>query len=207
MNMVSIGVSSQVVTPLAAAVIGAIIGGIFTFLSTYYIHHLRVKQKKKRLQRTLIGEIRLSNIGVTQEYANEISDHLRSAFREETKEELDTDWLRLQIKRLENTAMTNLKSDVYEENLHNIGLFNTQQIDSLLRYYHLIDKCREEVQELQFQINNNTLDGGDAEGIKQELHQLEIEKSRLLDALNSSRFEASVGFANSSDLFSQEERQ
>lgn len=179
-----------------AAVIGAIVGGLFTFTSTYYIQKIKIRQTKRSLRRAFIGELRLSNFRSLKSVSEDIDDHLQSALREESDEELDIEWLEVEVASLERQMAENLKSDVYSENLSNIGLFEAKQVDAILRYYHVLDACESEFQELRFHLNNNTLNGGHGSGVVASIWQLQAEKKRLLNVLNASEFEKPDGYAN-----------
>jgi hypothetical protein len=90
----------------------------------------------------------------------------------------------------------NLSREVYDENLSDIGMFNGNEIDSLLRYYRVMGDCEREIRKLEQNINNGTLGGGDAEVLKATLSQLKAEKSRLLEALNASQIKEPDGYAD-----------
>jgi hypothetical protein len=188
--------SLQAVVPLIAAIIGAIFGGLFTFGSSYYVQLRRTKQRRKRLRRAFVGELRLSDPDSVLNRATSISKHLRTAFRDETDEELDVERLKISIQSLENSYDMNLSREVYDENLSDIGMFNGNEIDSLLRYYRVMGDCEREIRKLEQNINNGTLGGGDAEVLKATLSQLKAEKSRLLEALNASQIKEPDGYAD-----------
>ena len=190
------GVTPQDAIPLISALIGAIVGGLATFASTYCIQQINERNKKTRLRRAFVSELRLTSIDVADWHATEISTHLRSAFRDETNDELDSERLTTQMRRLESASNTNLRNDVYTENLSQIGVFDIDQVEVLLRYYHTLNICRSDVQEMLLSMEEDTLDGGDAEGLKHNLSQLKTEKDRLLEELNASEFNDEVGYAS-----------
>ena len=179
-----------------AAITGALIGGLFTYYASIRQEREATKSRKKKLQRALIGEATLTRVDTAQTHANEISEHLRSSFRPEKNEDLDTEWLRYKLDLLENIVDVQLKDEVYKSNLGDLGYIESEQVEALLRYHHIIKDCHREINELRIKILHEELEGGSAEFIKSTLSQLEAEKDKLLEYLNEDDFEMDDGFAN-----------
>lgn len=183
-----LGLVPQGAIPLISALIGAIVGGLATFASTYYIQQINERKKKTRLRRALVIEVLLTDISVIERSAEVIIEHLRKTSRDEPS----SDRLARNMRGLESTSDMYLRNDVYTENLSQIGIFDTDQVAALLIYYYHLDKCLSAVQAVSRSMEEDLLSSADAEGLMNELVKLKNRKGRLLEELNTSEFDNEV---------------
>ena len=175
--------------PLIAALLGAIIGGALTFVSSYVIQRRREKKRKRRLRKAFVGELRLSSIEVPLR-------HVRDLNEEHQKLEGNKSWGTIS-KRIEdiNTEMgVHLSEEIYQGNQSRIGMFDLDQIEDLLLYYHILHRANEAHQNLRSSyddgkpVDERAFDKY-ARALHATLRDLKGQKEELLGALNAAEFD------------------
>lgn len=161
--------SSLLSNPAIAAFVGAIVGGVFSFFSTFYFNSRQSQVKNERLRRALATEIASLKIeqlkiavksmqsqGTIQDF---IGDHLIGLAEvqlgevseqvgddaEQTLDEIVQDVIAKAAPEAFGKVELYLDTPVYENNTDKIGLLESDSIEQLIDFYRFLDITRDEL--------------------------------------------------------------
>lgn len=142
--------------PAHAAIVGAIAGGLLSFISTYYFNYRQQRIRQKRLQSALIAEIEALDI---ENLRGSINNDDLVEMLEKTKEASDmstvpedlidplTKQFTSQIAQTGSTMW--ISTRVIDANMSNIGLLKKDQVEKVIELYNMIETVRRDIERLE----------------------------------------------------------
>lgn len=139
----------------AAAVLGASVGGLFSFGATYYFTHRQRATQRNRLKSAFISEINAMKPERIEDKIGTrgVEDIIDSYRRIDEDPNIDYEFgNRIEqeakieaVKRAETRSMMDASTKVFDNNLDKIGLLNEKEIAALMHLYRIVELIEEEM--------------------------------------------------------------
>lgn len=200
--------SSLLTNPAVAASLGALAGGILSFISSYYFNNRQRNIQSKRLRRALATELGCLEIsplrvavrsmqpqgaiqqviedqliGTIEESLGEVPEGGRE-YAQDTLDEIYQDIIQQAAPESFEKVELYLATPIYESNTAKIGLLDSDEIEQLVKFHRFLDITRDEVNRVI-----ETAGDSDDSNLESRLHTLENNleelESRREEVLNT----------------------
>lgn len=199
--------SSLLSNPAVAASLGALAGGILSFISTFYFNNRQRNVQRKRLRRALATELggleimqlriavhTMQSRGIVQQT---IGDYLFSMAEErfgempeggrENAQGVIDDISQNIIQQAAPEAFEKvelyLATPIFESNTGKIGLLDSDEIEQLVKFHRFLDVTRDEVKRVIDSVNDSDNLQSRLQSLENNLEALESMRENVLNSL------------------------
>ena len=201
--------SSLLSNPAVAASLGALAGGILSFISSYYFNNRQRNIQSKRLRRALATELDCLEISqlrvavhsmqsqgavqqviedqllnMAEESLGEVSEEGREN-AQDILDEISQDIIQQAAPESFEKVELFLATPIYESNTAKIGLLNSDEIEQLVKFHRFLDVTRDEVKrviETARDSDDSNL-GSRLRTLENNLEALESKREEVLNTL------------------------
>lgn len=200
----------QTISQFGSALVGALIGGLFSILVTIYSIRKNREIKRKRYRRALIGEIELIEAKELHIIAQELSSESELNVVDEVIESMEEmneafpDQMKMpdaeQLKRESMSAIlpklteVNMSTPVFDSNVDKIGTLKTSESKEVIQFYRYITAVKIDITKAVEAFRNEDTEErlGDYQTYIKQLNQdaeaLAEQKKECLEALDAGEF-------------------